>query len=271
MKVDCVGACVGVRGSRIKNVIDELSGERIDIVRWNDSMQVLIPYALQPAEISEVMLYSWLGRAVVLVAEDQLSLAIGRRGQNVRLASKLVGWDIEIMTHEELQESVEKAERWFMGMPYSSIELVELLITEGFLSFTDVTFLEASQLAQMANVTEEQADEMIAYAEEMAEKIEREGEPELEQPVAVETAEAPPEEAATEPGEPALEEAVAGEAVAQEEMPAEPDVVVEAQVDSPPQEGFSSLFVPDEPAPTPETQPAAQEEQPPHAEESANP
>src|SRR5580704_378379 len=76
MKVDCVGAC------RIKNVIDELSGERIDIVRWNDSMQVLIPYALQPAEISEVMLYSWLGRALVLVAEDQLSLAVGRRGQN---------------------------------------------------------------------------------------------------------------------------------------------------------------------------------------------
>ena len=93
MKVDCVGACVGVRGSRIKNVIDEINGERIDIVRWNDSMQVMIPNALQPAEIADVQLYPRLGRAIVLVAEDQLSLAIGRRGQNVRLASKLVGWD----------------------------------------------------------------------------------------------------------------------------------------------------------------------------------
>src|SRR5581483_9225301 len=90
MKVDCVGACVGVRGSRIKNIVDELGGERIDIVRWNDSLQVLIQYALQPATIEEVMLYPRLGRAIVLVQEDQLSLAIGRRGQNVRLASKLV-------------------------------------------------------------------------------------------------------------------------------------------------------------------------------------
>ena len=88
MKVDCVGACVGVRGSRIKNIVDELGGERIDIVRWNDSLQVLIPNALQPAQIEEVFLYPRLGRAIVLVKEDQLSLAIGRRGQNVRLAQQ---------------------------------------------------------------------------------------------------------------------------------------------------------------------------------------
>src|SRR5262249_52802957 len=118
MKVDCVGACVGVRGSRIKNVIEEINGERIDIVRWNDSLQVLIPNALQPAEISEVFTYPRLGRAIVLVAEDQLSLAIGRRGQNVRLASKLVEWDIEIMTHDELGESLERAERWFGQLPH---------------------------------------------------------------------------------------------------------------------------------------------------------
>jgi N utilization substance protein A len=108
-KVDAVGACVGVRGTRIKNIVDELGGERIDIVRWNESLQVLIPNALQPAEIDEVMLCQLLGRAIVLVREDQLSLAIGRRGQNVRLASKLVGWDIEIMTSEELDELIEKA------------------------------------------------------------------------------------------------------------------------------------------------------------------
>ena len=108
-RVDCVGACVGVRGNRIKNIVDELAGERIDIVRWSDDMQVLIPNALQPAEVEEVILCQMLGRAIVLVREDQLSLAIGRRGQNVRLASKLCGWDIEIMTREELDEQIERA------------------------------------------------------------------------------------------------------------------------------------------------------------------
>ena len=88
-RVDCVGACVGVRGNRIKNIVDELGGERIDIVRWSEDMQVLIPNALQPASTEEVILCQMLGRAIVLVQEDQLSLAIGRRGQNVRLASKL--------------------------------------------------------------------------------------------------------------------------------------------------------------------------------------
>ena len=108
-RVDCVGACVGVRGNRIKNIVDELSGERIDIVRWSDDRQVLIPNALQPAEVEEVILCQMLGRAIVLVREDQLSLAIGKRGQNVRLASKLCGWDIEIMTRDELDEQIERA------------------------------------------------------------------------------------------------------------------------------------------------------------------
>ena len=91
-RVDCVGACVGVRGNRIKNIVDELAGERIDIVRFSDDMQTLVPNALQPAEVEEVILCQMLGRAIVLVREDQLSLAIGRRGQNVRLGSKLCGW-----------------------------------------------------------------------------------------------------------------------------------------------------------------------------------
>src|SRR5439155_844318 len=162
MKVDCVGACVGVRGSRIKNVVDELGGERIDIVRWNDSLQVLIPNALQPAQIEEVFLYPRLGRAIVLVKEDQLSLAIGRRGQNVRLASKLTGWDIEIMTHDELNEGIEKAENWFRHIPGMTDELVEAFIVEGFLSYDDLTFLEPAQLAELAGCTEEQAEEIIA-------------------------------------------------------------------------------------------------------------
>jgi N utilization substance protein A len=174
LKVDCVGACVGVRGSRIKNIVDELGGERIDIVRWNDSLQVMIPNALQPAQIEEVFLYPRLGRAIVLVKEDQLSLAIGRRGQNVRLASKLVGWDIEIMTHDELNEGIEKAENWFRQIPNVTDELVESFIEEGFLSYDDLTFLEPAQLAELAGVTEEQADEIIVFAEEAAERVEEE-------------------------------------------------------------------------------------------------
>src|ERR1700722_14772614 len=174
MKVDCVGACVGVRGSRIKNIVDELGGERIDIVRWNDSLQVLIPNALQPAAIEEVFLYSRLGRAIVLVKEDQLSLAIGRRGQNVRLASKLVGWDIEIMTHDELNEGIERAVNWFSEVPNVTEELVEAFIEEGFLSYDDLTFLEPAELAELAGGTEEQAAEMIDFAEEAAETVEAE-------------------------------------------------------------------------------------------------
>ncbi len=174
-KVDCVGACVGVRGSRIKNIVDELGGERIDIVRWNDSLQVLIPNSLQPANIEEVFLYPRLGRAIVLVKEDQLSLAIGRRGQNVRLASKLVGWDIEIMTHDELNESLVRAEEWFTRLPHVSPEMIEAFIEEGFLSYNDLHLtLEAPDLAEMTGLSEDQADEMLIYAEDVAEEAEEE-------------------------------------------------------------------------------------------------
>src|SRR5947209_10785863 len=174
LKVDCVGACVGVRGSRIKNIVDELGGERIDIVRWNDSLQVLIPNALQPAQIEEVFLYPRLGRAIVLVKEDQLSLAIGRRGQNVRLASKLVGWDIEIMTLDELNESIERAVGWFNDIPGVTEEMAEAFIEEGFLSYDDLTFLESADLGALAGISEEQATDIIDYAEEAAERVEEE-------------------------------------------------------------------------------------------------
>ncbi|MEC7584656.1 MAG: transcription termination factor NusA [Planctomycetota bacterium] len=106
-KVDCIGACVGVRGNRIKLIIDELNGERIDIIRWNDDPTALIPAAMKPAEIAHVELDPATRKALVLVSEDQQSLAIGRKGQNVRLASKLTGWDIDIMTRAELERSVE--------------------------------------------------------------------------------------------------------------------------------------------------------------------
>jgi transcription termination factor NusA len=95
-KVDCVGACVGIRGSRIRNIIDELNGEKIDIIRWSESPEILIMNALKPAEILSITLDDDTGEAVVTVSEDQLSLAIGRKGQNVRLAARLTGWDVRI-------------------------------------------------------------------------------------------------------------------------------------------------------------------------------
>jgi len=100
-RVDEIGACVGVRGTRIRNIIDEIGGEKIDIIRWNDSLEVLLMNALKPADVDSITLFPEEKRALVIVNEDQLSLAIGRKGQNVRLASKLVGWDIDIMTAEE--------------------------------------------------------------------------------------------------------------------------------------------------------------------------
>ncbi len=174
LKVDAVGACVGVRGSRIKNVIEELNGERIDIVRWNDALQVLIPNALQPAQISDVFTYPRLGRAIVLVTDDQLSLAIGRRGQNVRLASKLVGQDIEIMTHDELAESLDRAERWFGQLPHVADhpELIGQMIEEGFLSYNDLTMIDAKGLAEFVSLNEDEADEVVMYAEEYADVME---------------------------------------------------------------------------------------------------
>jgi N utilization substance protein A len=105
-KVDCVGACVGVRGNRIKSIIDELNGERIDIIRWNNEPMTLIANALKPAEVGHITLDPDVKKALVIVAEDQQSLAIGRKGQNVRLASKLTTWDIDIMTRAELEQSV---------------------------------------------------------------------------------------------------------------------------------------------------------------------
>ena len=170
-KIDAVGACVGVRGTRIKNIVDELGGERIDIVRWNESLQVLIPNALQPAEISEVMLCHLLGRAIVLVRDDQLSLAIGRRGQNVRLASKLVGWDIEIMTAEELDEVIDKAIKAFEKIEGVDTELAERLVEQGILSYDDLSVMEISDLVNtIEGLTEEQAAEIVARAEELAEE-----------------------------------------------------------------------------------------------------
>ena len=104
-----------IRGNRIKNIVDELAGERIDIVRWSDNPEMLIPNALQPAAVEQVLLCDMIGRAIVLVKEDQLSLAIGRRGQNARLAARLTGWKIDIMSDREAGEELRSRVGWRRG------------------------------------------------------------------------------------------------------------------------------------------------------------
>lgn len=171
-KIDCVGACVGVRGSRIRSVVDELAGERIDIVRWNDSLQVLVPNALQPAEVEDVILCPQLGKVIVLVREDQLSLAIGKKGQNVRLASKLVGWDIQVLTQERLDEQIDRSLKAFANIPNITDDLSENLVAQGFFTFDELSVIEPDQLAELGGLTPEQCEEIVAYADEMALKAE---------------------------------------------------------------------------------------------------
>lgn len=167
-RVDCVGACVGVRGNRIKNITSELAGERIDIVRWSDDPLVLIPAALQPAEVEQVLLCDMIGRAIVLVREDQLSQAIGKYGQNVRLASKLVGWDIEIMTAKELEEQIDRAVTAFMEIEGMNEELAQRLVEQGYLSYDDLSVIEPDALMEMGGLTQEQVDAIVEQADERA-------------------------------------------------------------------------------------------------------
>lgn len=172
--VDCVGACVGVRGARIRGIVEELNGERIDIVRWNDSLQILVPNALQPAEVEDVILCPMLGKVLVLVREDQLSLAIGRRGQNVRLASKLVGWDINVMTQESLDEQLDISIEAFSVVPEMAPELVENLVSQGFFTFDDLSVIEPDQLAELGGLTQEQCDTIVDFADAESLRIEEE-------------------------------------------------------------------------------------------------
>jgi transcription termination/antitermination protein NusA len=172
-RVDCVGACVGVRGNRIKNITSELSGERIDIVRWSDDPQVLIPAALQPAEVEQVLLCDLIGRAIVLVRDDQLSQAIGKFGQNVRLASKLVGWDIEIMTAGELEEQIDRAIASYMELEGMTEDLAQRLVEQGYLSYDDLSVIEPEYLIEMGGISAEDVDLIVEQAEQRAEEADR--------------------------------------------------------------------------------------------------
>jgi N utilization substance protein A len=157
-KVDAVGACVGVRGSRIKNIVDELNGEKIDIVRWNESSQILIQNALKPAEVVEVSLCFELGRATVVVSDDQLSLAIGKRGQNVRLAARLTGWDVDILTPDEFNKGLDAMAETLRGVEGITEEHLDRLAALGMISVFDIEEVGVEVL-----VNEIGLDEAIAH------------------------------------------------------------------------------------------------------------
>jgi len=244
-RVDCVGACVGVRGNRIKNIVEELGGERIDIVRWSDDSQVLIPNALQPAEVEEVILCKMLGRAIVLVHEDQLSLAIGRRGENVRLASKLCGWDIEIMTREELEEQLNQAVLGFSSLEGVTDELADRLVGEGFLYYSDLEVIEPDDLMEMGGLSQEQADVIIKQAEDKAQEAERAAADERRRQRAEKLAES--EEAARPKPEAGQEAAQEGpEAVAEEASEAVAEAPGPAEETEPPEAAGTTEAEPSE-------------------------
>jgi N utilization substance protein A len=173
-KVDPVGACVGVRGSRIKNIVEELGGEKIDIVRWNESSQVLVANALMPAKVSEIALCFELGRATVVVDEDQLSLAIGKHGQNVRLAARLTGWDIDILTPEEYNLGIERLTNCVKTVEDADDTVVDKLIALGIISIGDLEDVGVEPLVNELKVDAEIAGKLIAAAPKEIERLEAE-------------------------------------------------------------------------------------------------
>ena len=175
--IDPVGACVGMRGSRVQAVVQEQQGEKIDIIPWSPDAATFIVNALQPAEVSKVVLDDEEERIEVVVPDDQLSLAIGRRGQNVRLASQLTGWDIDIMTEADeserrQREFTERTQLFVDGLNVDEV-VGQLLASEGFTSMEEVAFVEVDEIAGIEGFDEETAEEIQARARENIEDVER--------------------------------------------------------------------------------------------------
>ncbi|MEL6516643.1 MAG: transcription termination factor NusA [Pseudomonadota bacterium] len=175
--IDPVGACVGMRGSRVQAVVNELQGEKIDIIPWNDDQPTFLVNALQPAEVSKVVLDEEAERIEVVVPEEQLSLAIGRRGQNVRLASQLTGLDIDIMTEEEesarRQAEFEERTKLFVDTLDLDEFFAQLLVSEGFTSLEEVAYVEVDELLVIDGVDEATASELQARARDHIDEINR--------------------------------------------------------------------------------------------------
>ena len=171
--IDPVGACVGMRGSRVQAVVNELQGEKIDIIPWNEDMPTFLVNALQPAEVSKVVLDEEAGKIEVVVPDEQLSLAIGRRGQNVRLASQLTGLDIDILTEEEeskrRQAEFEQRTKLFMDTLDLDEFFAQLLVSEGFTSLEEVAYVEIDELLVIEGVDEDTANELQARARDYLE------------------------------------------------------------------------------------------------------
>lgn len=176
--IDPVGACVGMRGARVQAVVNELQGEKVDIIEWKDDAASFIVNALAPAEVTKVVLDEDSNRIEVVVPEAQLSLAIGRRGQNVRLASQLTGWDIDILTEQEESERRQKefAERTQLLMDSLDVDevIAQLLVTEGFASIEEVAFVDLSEIAHIEGFDEDTAQQIQARAREFLEQQEAE-------------------------------------------------------------------------------------------------
>ncbi|PQO24712.1 transcription termination/antitermination protein NusA [Rhodobacteraceae bacterium WD3A24] len=175
--IDPVGACVGMRGSRVQAVVNELQGEKIDIIPWNEDQATFLVNALQPAEVSKVVIDEDAQSIEVVVPDDQLSLAIGRRGQNVRLASQLTGLDIDIMTEAEESErrQAEFAERTQLFVDNLDVDetLAQLLVAEGFTSLEEVAYVEQDELLSISGFDEGTADELQARARDRLEEVNR--------------------------------------------------------------------------------------------------
>ncbi|WP_306251873.1 transcription termination factor NusA [Parvularcula sp. IMCC14364] len=172
--IDPVGACVGMRGSRVQAVVNELGGEKIDIVPWSDDIATFIVNALAPAEVSKVVLDEESERIEVVVPDEQLSLAIGRRGQNVRLASQLSGFEIDIMTEEEesakrQKEYAVRSERFMEALDVDDI-IAGLLVSEGFSRIEELAYVDLGEIAVIEGFDEETAEELQARANEFLDK-----------------------------------------------------------------------------------------------------
>jgi transcription termination/antitermination protein NusA len=176
--VDPVGACVGMRGSRVQAVVNELQGEKIDIIPWSQDIATFVVNALAPAEVAKVVLDEDRERIEVVVPDQQLSLAIGRRGQNVRLASQLTGWDIDILTEQEESErrqaEFEKRTKVFMDALNVDEVVGQLLASEGFSSVEELAFVEAKELAGIEGFDEDTAGELQTRARDYLAQIEAE-------------------------------------------------------------------------------------------------